>query len=67
MIKFPPVKAIITFIREVRTELSKVTWPKKEEVIKLTLIILIISGIVAGYVGSLDFAFTKLLEVFVAN
>jgi preprotein translocase SecE subunit len=37
-------------------------WPKREEVIKLTLIILIISGIVGAYVGGLDYMYTRLLE-----
>ena len=46
--------------------MTKVVWPKREEVIKLTLIVFIISGIIAGYVGALDFAFTKLLELLIA-
>jgi preprotein translocase subunit SecE len=59
------VRTAITFLKEVRLELTKVVWPKREEVIKLTLIVLIISGIIAAYVGALDFAFTKLLELLV--
>jgi len=60
------VRTTITFFKEVRLELTKVVWPKREEVIKLTLIVFIISGIIAAYVGALDFAFTKLLELLVA-
>lgn len=63
MIKFIFVNKVSSFIGEVRLELSKVTWPKKEEVIRLTLVVLIISGVVGVYVGALDFGFTKLLGV----
>ena len=56
------MKKIVGFISEVKTELAKVTWPKKDEVIRLTLVVIAISAIVAGFVGVLDFIFTKLLE-----
>jgi preprotein translocase subunit SecE len=66
MIKFMTVKAAIQFLQETRLELSKVVWPKREEVTKLTLIVLVISGIIGAYVGLLDLTFTKLLELFVS-
>lgn len=48
-------------------ELAKVTWPKREETIKLTLIVLLISALVGLYVGGLDFIFTKLLSLLVIS
>lgn len=48
-------------------ELGKVTWPKREETVKLTLIVLLISTIVGLYVGGLDFIFTKLLALVVTK
>jgi len=59
------VKKVVTFISEVKSELIKVTWPKRDEVIRLTLVVMAISAIVAGFVGVLDFLFTKLLEAVV--
>jgi preprotein translocase subunit SecE len=61
------VKAVISYFQEVRQELSKVVWPKKDEVVRLTLVIFIISGIIGVYVGTLDFTFVKFLEVFIAR
>ena len=61
------MEKIGSYLTEVRLELSKVTWPKRNDVIKLTLIVFIISGIVGAYTGALDFVFTKLLEVLVAR
>ena len=57
------MKGVIKYLKEVKTELGKVIWPKKEQVIKLTLIVFIISGAIGLYVGILDFSFTKLLEL----
>jgi preprotein translocase subunit SecE len=65
--KISSVKQVLTFLTEVKLELSKVTWPKRSEVIKLTAIVFIISGLVGAYTGALDFIFTKLLEFFVAK
>lgn len=61
------MKAAIKYLQEVRGELSKVVWPNKEEVIKLTIIVLIISAIVGLYVGALDFVFTKFLEIVITG
>ena len=61
------MKQVLAYLSEVRLEVSKVTWPKRNEVIKLTLIVFIISGIVGAYTGALDFVFTKLLEFLVAR
>jgi preprotein translocase subunit SecE len=67
MLKFALVSKLTNYIGEVKLELSKVTWPKKNEVIRLTLIVFIISGIVAGFVGGLDLLFTKLLAAIVTK
>ena len=61
------MRALVNYIQEVKSELEKVTWPKKEEIIKLTLIVFIISGVVSFYLGVLDFTFTKLLELTISK
>jgi preprotein translocase subunit SecE len=58
---------VISYLSDVRLELSKVTWPKREDVTKLTLIVFAISAIVAAYVGGIDFLFTKLLGIVVSR
>lgn len=61
------MRKIADYLSEVRLELAKVTWPKRDEVVKLTLIVLAISVIVGLYVGALDFVFTKLLSIFIVR
>ncbi len=53
------------FLREVQDELSKVVWPTRNEVIRLTLTVILVSLIVGLFLGGLDFILTKLLEVVV--
>ncbi len=62
MVKFVAVIQLITYFREVREELAKVEWPKKEEVLRLTAVVFIISAVVGAYLGGLDYIFTKVLE-----
>jgi len=51
------------FLKEVRTELSKVAWPKKEQATRLTLIVIGVSVITALFLGGFDFLFTKLMAI----
>lgn len=53
----------ITYLKEVRTELAKVIWPKRADVVKLTATVIILSAIVGIYLGGLDLTFAKMLEV----
>lgn len=48
------------FIGEVQSELKKVSWPTKNETIKLTLIVIIISVMVAVFIGGSDAVFLQL-------
>lgn len=56
------MKIIPNFLSEVKLELEKVTWPKRDVVINYLSLVIIISIIVAAFVGSVDFSLTKSLE-----
>lgn len=60
-----PLVKIINFFIESKRELKKVKWPTKSEALQYTLIVIIISLIVAIYLGSLDFIFSNLLKKFI--
>ncbi len=55
------MKSVVTFFSEVKSELSKVTWPKRKEVVRLTGIVVFVSLIVGFYVGGFDYLFTTVL------
>lgn len=55
----------LAFIQESRQEIRRVEWPTRSAVIKLTLVVVFISLGVSVYLGALDYAFTKILELFI--
>lgn len=48
------------FFREVISELKKVTWPTRDETIKLTAVVVAISVIVGAFIGGLDSLFLRI-------
>lgn len=61
------VSGVIDYLNEVRFELSKVTWPGREQTIKMTLLVIIISVIIGAFLGSLDFILTKIVAALLAR
>ena len=53
------------FLKESRSELKKVTWPTREETIRYTTAVIVISLATAGLLGGADFIFKALLTRFV--
>lgn len=52
--------ALRRFISETRGELSKVNWPTREEAMRLTRIVLVVTFGMSLFLGLLDWIFTKL-------
>lgn len=55
------MKNAVNFLYEVKAELSKVVWPKREEFVGATIIVLVFVCISAIYLGLLDFLFSRLM------
>jgi preprotein translocase subunit SecE len=51
----------VEFSREAWAELRKVTWPSRETVLRLTLIVLVISALIAAYIFLFDNVFTLVI------
>jgi len=56
----------IQFVREAWSELKKVVWPTRREVIRITFAVIVLSLIVAAFLGGIDFGLTELFK-FLAN
>lgn len=50
--------AIVRYVRETRTELQKVSWPSREETIRLTQIVLAVTLIMAIFLWLMDLLFS---------
>ncbi len=53
---------LVKFLGEVRSETAKVTWPSRNQTIKLTIIVIAASIVMAAYVFGLDYVFEFLLK-----
>jgi len=55
----------VQFLREVKTELKKVTWPNKRQVVSSTTVVLVLVGIVSVLLGFVDFILARLVRLVV--
>ena len=58
---------VYRYFSEVKTEMSKVTWPTRKTIINHTVLVITISLIIAGFLGGLDFVFSKGLELLITS
>ncbi len=58
------MNAIIRFFTEAKGELMKVNWPTREQLIRYTVLVVVISLAVAVFLGALDTLFSYLVETF---
>lgn len=54
---------LIRFVREVRQEVSKVTWPTRQEVLTTTMMVLILVTLIALFLFAADNIFAALLNL----
>jgi len=52
----------IQFLREVRTELKKVTWPSRKDTLSGTLVVLVAVLIIAIFLGIVDSGLSSLVK-----
>lgn len=54
-------ESTVQFLREVRVELKKVTWPGRNEIIGSTAVVIVASFVVAFFLGFVDLLLQKAL------
>jgi preprotein translocase subunit SecE len=57
----------IVFFKEVRDELQKVVWPTRDEIIRLTAVVILVSLGVGLFLGGTDFILTRLFELLITR
>ncbi len=51
------------FLREVRIELSKVTWPTRKDTIASTSVVLVIVILIGAFLGIVDLGLSRLMRI----
>ena len=55
--------SIISYIKEVKAETKNIKWPTRKQVTDYTVIVMVLSILLATYIGSLDALFARLLSI----
>ena len=53
----------VRYVREVRTEMAKVSWPQKKEVIGSTVVVIISVFLVSFFLGLVDLGLQRLASL----
>lgn len=56
------IKKITLFFQEVKTELKKVSWPSKKEVVGATIIVIITTLVTGLFLGVIDLSLSRSIE-----
>lgn len=57
----------IRAIGEVVGELRRVTWPTREETLRLTLMVIAVSAAIGAFLGVVDLGFSRLMGIILGN
>ncbi len=58
---------IISFLKEVKEELGKVAWPTREQTLRYTILVILVTVVVGVLLGGLDFILTKITTIILQN
>jgi preprotein translocase subunit SecE len=58
------VEKIRQFLREVRAEMEKVSWPGRQEVQAATIVIIALVVLLAAFIGAVDYVVSRVLGLF---
>ena len=53
----------VQFFREVRAELQKVTFPSRQETVGSTMVVLVLTVILAAFLGFSDWALSRIVKM----
>ena len=53
----------LRFISESYQELKRVTWPTREETMRLTLMVIAVAAAIGAFLSAVDLLFAKLIDV----
>lgn len=59
------MRALLTYFKESWQELEKVTWPDRQTAIRLTIAVLVMAGIVGGFIAAVDYGLVEILQRFI--
>jgi preprotein translocase subunit SecE len=56
------MKPLVEYFAASRAELAKVTWPTRRQAVRLTMLVIVFSLVMAAILGALDWVFLNLVQ-----
>ncbi len=60
------LQTIVNYFKESKAELGKVTWPTRQQAINSTILVIVISTVVAIFLGGADYVLNWAIEQVIA-
>ncbi len=57
------MEKLINYFKESKAELTKVTWPTKEQAVRATIMVIVISSVTALFLGGVDYGLNEILNL----
>ena len=57
-----PINQVVTFVKESRDELKKVTWPERDEITSFTIVVIVAVFLVALFLWIIDTSLTTIMK-----
>ncbi len=58
---------IINYFKDIRSEFFQITWPARAVAIRLTLVVVVFSAVVAAFLGLVDYGFGEAIRKFILS
>ena len=55
------ISATINYLNEVKLEMLKVTWPTRDQTMKMVLLVLIVSVVTGAFLGAWDYLLSRII------
>ncbi len=59
--------SVVKFFSQVKTEMKKVSWPSREELISSTIVVLVSTLALAFYIGMCDLFFSRFVNFLISG
>ena len=56
------LRRVQEFVREVLAEFRKVTWPSRQEIINSTVVVIVVTVVLAFFLGGVDIVLARVVE-----
>lgn len=56
------ITRFIQYVKDTNAEMKHVSWPTQKQTITFTILVILISAVIAAYLGAFDYVFTGILN-----